>query len=198
MKKLLLSTVVCAVSLSFNTSASLKSANKFKFVGDTQYAELCQAAATNDLGLFKKNVKQHSFLLSTSKSKMLMLLTSEDNFQCDGKSLVEFSQSRGSQDVANYLTSASAKVETASTSRYKFVGDKDFKNFCKSAVTNNVSLFKRAVSSQIGNLGFSKKEVMDKVLQDDNVTCAGESLSKFFESREASNIMNYIAKKSAK
>jgi hypothetical protein len=198
MKKLLLSTVICAATLSLNASASLKSANNFKFVGDTEYAELCQAAATNDLGLFKKNVRQHGFRLSTSKSKMLTLLANGDNFQCAGQSLVAFSESRGSQDVADYLTSTAAKVENASTSKYKFVGDKNFKNFCKSAVTNNVGVFKRAVNSQIGNLGFSKKEVMDRVLDADNVTCAGESLSEFFQSREASNVMNYIAEKSEK
>ena len=198
MKKLLLSAVICAATLSINASASLKSANNFKFVGDTQYAELCQAAATNDLSLFKKNVKQHGFRLSSSKNKMLRLLANSDSFQCAGQGLVAFSESRGSQDVADYLTGAEAKVETASTSKYKFVGDRNFKNFCKSAVTNNVSLFKRAVSSQIGNLGFSHKEVMDKVLDADNVTCSGESLGEFFQSREATNVMNYIAEKSAK
>jgi hypothetical protein len=198
MKKLLLSAVICAATLSFNASASLKCANNFMFVGDTQYAELCQAAATNDLSLFKKNVKQHGFRLSASKNKMLMLLANSDSFQCAGQGLVAFSESRGSQDVADYLTGAEAKVETASTSKYKFVGDRNFKNFCKSAVTNNVSLFKRAVSSQIGNLGFSRKEVMDKVLDADNVTCSGERLGEFFQSREATNVMSYIAEKSAK
>lgn len=197
MKKLLLSTVICAATLSFNASASLKSASNFKFVGDTQYADLCEAAATNDLGLFKKNVKQHGFRLNASKRKMLMLLTSGDNFQCAGQSLVAFSESRGSQDIADYLTGTEAEVKTASTSKYKFVGDRNFKNFCKSAVTNNVSLFRRAVSSQIGNLGFTKKEVIDKVLDADNVTCAGESLGEFFQSREATSVMSYIADKTA-
>jgi hypothetical protein len=197
MKKLLLSTVFCAATLSFNASASLRSTDNFKFVGDTQYADLCQAAATNDLGLFKKNVSQHGFRLSVSKSKMLMLLTSADSFQCAGQSLVEFSTSRGSQDVANYLTGAEANVEIASTSKYKFVGDTNYKNFCKSAVTNNVGLFKRAVSSQIGRLGLTKKEVMDKVLDAENVTCAGESLGEFFESRDASKVISYITEKSA-
>lgn len=197
MKKLLLSTVICAATLSFNATASLKSASNFKFVGDTQYAGLCESAATNDLGLFKKNVRQHGFRLSASKRKMLMLLTSGDNFQCAGQSLVAFSESRGSQDIADYLTGNEAEVETASTSKYKFVGDRNFKNFCKSAVTNNVDLFKRAVSSQIGNLGFSKKEVIDKVLDADNVTCSGESLGEFFQSREATKVMSYIADKTA-
>lgn len=198
MKTLLLSTVICAATLSFNASASLKSANNFKFVGDTQYAALCEAAATNDLGLFKKNVRQHGFRLSASKSKMLMLLTNADNFECAGQSLVEFSESRGSQDVADYLTGTDAKVETAATSKYRFVGDRDFKNFCKSAITNNVNLFKRALSSQIGNLGFNKKEVMGKVLEADNVTCAGESLGEFFQSHDATNVMSYIAEKTQK
>ncbi|MBU3003158.1 hypothetical protein [Paraglaciecola arctica] len=197
MKKLLLTTVICAATLSFNASASLKSAKNFKFVGDTQYAELCQAAATNDLSLFKKNVRQHGFRLSASKNKMLMLLTSADNFECSGQSLVEFSKTRGSHDIADYLTGAEPKVATASSSKYKFVGDRDFKNFCKSAVTNNVNLFKRALSSQIGSLGFTKKEVMGNVLEADNVTCAGESLEDFFESREATNVINYISEKSA-
>ncbi|MFT7201352.1 MAG: hypothetical protein ACI9UD_003027 [Glaciecola sp.] len=195
--KMLLLTTICAATLSLNASASLKSANNFKFVGDTQYAELCQAAATNDLGLFKKNVKQHGFRLSASKDKMIELLANAEHFQCADQGLVAFSESRGSQDIADYLTGTDARVETASTSKFKFVGDRNFKNFCKSAVTNNVGLFKRAVSSQIGRLGFSKKEVMDKVLDADNVTCAGEGLSEFFQSREATDVMSYITEKTA-
>ena len=198
MKKLLLSTVICAATLSFNTSASLKSANNFKFIGDTEYAGLCQAAATNDLGLFKKNAKQHAFRLSASKSKMITLLANGEHFQCAGQSIVAFSESRGSQDIADYLTGSKASVETASTSKYQFVGDRNFKNFCKSAVTNNVDMFKRAVSRHIGNLGGSQQQVMDKVLQADNVTCDGESLGEFFKSREATNVMSYTAEKSAK
>ena len=197
MKKLLLS-AICTATLSLNASASLKSANNFKFVGDTQYAELCQAAATNDLALFKRNVKQHGFRLGTSKNKMLSLLASADNFECAGQGLVEFSESRGSQIIADYISGSEAKVVTASTEKYRFIGDKNFKNFCKSAVTNNVNLFKQALSRQIGNLGFSKKEVMDRVLDADNVTCAGESLVDFFQSREASNVINYISEKTTK
>jgi hypothetical protein len=196
MKKLLL-TAICAATLSLNASASLKSANNFKFVGDTQYAELCQAAATNDLDLFKRNVKQHGFRLGTSKNKMLSLLAAEENFECAGQSLVEFSESRGSQEVANYILGSGSKVEAASVNKFKFIGDKNYKNFCKSAVTNNVDLFKRALSRQIGSLGFSKKEVMDRVLDADNVTCSGESLGKFFQTREATNVMNYIAMKAS-
>jgi hypothetical protein len=190
MKKLLLSTAICAATLSLNVDATLRSANNFKFVGDTEYAELCQAAATNDLGLFEKHVKQHGSRLRATKGKMLTLLTSAENFKCADQNLIAFSEARGSQDIADYLTGSKT---TVSSSKYKFVGDKDFKNFCKSALTNNVGLFKRAVISQVGKLGFTKKEVINKVLDADNVTCAGENLSEFFQSREATKVMSYIA-----
>ena len=159
MKKLLISVVVCAATLSFNAIASLK------FVGDTEYAALCEAAATNNLDMFKSNVKQHAFYLRKSKRDMLNLLASGDNFQCAGQSIPSFAQARGAVDVANYITSENADQQVASTSKYKFVGDTNYKNFCKAAVTNNVALFERAVSSQVGRIGSSKKEVMDKVLE---------------------------------
>ena len=191
MKKLLMSVVVCVATLSFNASASLK------FVGDTKYAGLCEAAATNDLGMFKSNVKQHAFFLRKSKRGMLSLLASENNFQCAGQSIPEFAKSRGAADIANYITgeNSDSNAQVASTSKYKFVGDTNYKNFCKAALTNNVALFERAVSSQVGRIGTSKKEVMDKVLEDKNVTCAGQSLVEFFQERGATSVINYISEK---
>lgn len=198
MKKLLLTSFILSAALTTNVSASLKSAKSFKFIGDTEYAELCQAAATNDLDLFKKNVKHHGYRLSASKNKMLMLMTSGNNFECAGQSLVEFSQSRGAKDIANYLAGNAVKNETASTKKYKFVGDKNFKNFCKSALTDNVNLFRRAVSGQIGQIGVSKKQVMNKVLEAQNVTCGGQGLNAFFEQQQATKVMGYIAESISK
>jgi len=198
MKKLLISAAICSAVLSTTVNASMKSAEKFKFIGDTQYAELCQAAATNDLVLFKNNVKHHGMRLSASHKKMLSLLANDDHFKCAGQGLVSFSKARGSLDITNYLVGTEAKVETVSTSKYKYVGDNTFKNFCKSAVTDNVDLFKRAVSRQIGSLGVSKKEVMNKVLAADNVTCAGEGLTEFFKQRQASSVLGYITESLAK
>ncbi|MBL4630707.1 MAG: DUF3718 domain-containing protein [Paraglaciecola sp.] len=197
MKKLLMSVVVCAAALSFNANASLKNAGNFKFVGDTKYAALCEAAATNDLDLFKRNVKQHAFSLGHSKRGMLILIASEDNFTCSGQSIANFAQSHGAADVASYITGDSSDTDeqVTATSKYKFVGDTNFKNFCKSAVTNNVALFERAVSCQVGRLGSSKKEVMDKVLEGENVTCSGQGLVEFFQERGATNVINYISGK---
>lgn len=198
MKKLLISAAICSAILSTHVSASMKSATKFKFIGDTQYAELCQAAATNDLALFKSNAKHHGARLSASHKKMLSLLASDQHFKCAGQGLVSFSKERGSVDITNYLMGTEPKAETVSTSKYKFVGDNSFKNFCKSAVTDDVNLFKRAVTGQIGSIGVSKKDVMDKVLAADNVTCAGEGLTEFFKQRQASSVLGYIAESLAK
>lgn len=197
MKKLLISAVVCVATLSLNASASLKNGNNFKFVGDTKYAALCEAAATNDLDLFKSNVKDHAFSLGFSKRSMLRILASGDNFQCGGQSVPNFAKSRGAADVANYITGedTGSNEQVASTSKYKYVGDTNYKNYCKSALTNNVELFKRTLSSQVGSIGSSKQEVMDKVLEAENVTCAGQGLVEFFQERGATSVINYISEK---
>jgi hypothetical protein len=197
MKKLLISSLVCAATLSMNASASLKSANNLKFVGDTQSADLCEAAATNNLDMFKNSVEEHAYSLSASNRGMLRLLANENYFQCSGQSIAEFAKTRGSKDVVSYLTGESkvANAETGSLSKYKFVGDRGFKNFCIAAVTNNVEIFKRAVISQIGNIGISEQEVLDKVLEAENVTCAGQGLVEFFQQRQATSVMEYIADK---
>ncbi|MGS2721806.1 hypothetical protein [Paraglaciecola aestuariivivens] len=193
MKTRILTTVLLTATLSMSASASMKNSNKFKFVGDTEYAGLCKAAATNDLHKFKINLKQQSFRLNTNQGQLLSWLANADSFQCAGQGIVAFAQQRGSTDVANYITGENANVEVASSKQYRFVGDNGFKNFCKSALTNSVSLFKLALNKQIGNLGMSKKDVLNKVLEADNVTCNGKALGEFFEQQKASSVLGYIA-----
>ncbi|MFT2092553.1 hypothetical protein [Paraglaciecola sp. 2405UD69-4] len=195
MKKLLISAVLCATTLSFTATAALKTSNNLRFVGDTEYASLCEAAATNNIDAFKSDVRQHAFNLGKSQHNMLKLLKSSENFQCDGQSVSEFAQSRGAADVASYISGDYAGQQLASADKYKFVGDSSYKNFCKAAVTNNVQLFKTALSSKVGSLGASRQEVMDTILEADNITCAGQSLTEFFEARGASSVISYIADK---
>jgi hypothetical protein len=195
MKKLLLS-VICTATLSFNANAGLKGASQFKFVGDTQFAALCEAAATNDLALFKSTVASHAQWSRKNTGQMLDILVQENNFSCADKGLVAFSEDRGSVDITDYIIAGQdLESRVASTSKFSFVGDTQFAGFCRSAVTNSLSLFKRAVNSQIGSLGASRKEVLNKALAANNVTCAGVGLSEFFEQRDASNIMGYVADK---
>ncbi|MFT2092790.1 DUF3718 domain-containing protein [Paraglaciecola sp. 2405UD69-4] len=198
MKKLLLSVVIAATSFSFTANAALNSANKFRFTGDTEYAALCEAAATNDLDLFKSNVREVAFSLGKSKRNMLNLLASAENFSCSGQSISEFAKAHGAADVAGYVNNENTSNSQLASSKYKFVGDSAYKGFCEAAVTDNAELFERAVSRQVGSIGASRSDVMDKVLDAEGVKCAGKGLVEFFQERGANSVINYISEKVAK
>lgn len=192
MKKLLLSVVVASVAfVSVTANAGLK------FVGETKYAGLCEAAATNDTNLLEKSVSQHASEFGLSRNRMLAIIIKKSHFSCGGKGLVEFSEIRGSSDVVNYLTlknsQATPKIEQAS-SKYKFVGDRDYASFCKSAINNDLGQFKRAIKSKVGRLASSREEVLNIALEGENISCDGVSLAEFFEKNNATNVLDYITK----
>lgn len=85
---------------------------------------------------------------------------------------------------------ANAALEGAK--KVKYVGDTNFASFCQAAVTNDVSLFKRSVSRQVGVLAGSKQKVLDLVLDADKVSCAGQGLVEFSENRQATDVVNFI------
>ncbi|WP_289032070.1 hypothetical protein [uncultured Paraglaciecola sp.] len=198
MKKLLLTAVVTFATFSFSANAALNTANKFKFTGDTKYASLCEAAATNNLELFKSSVRETAYSLGKSKRSMLNLLASADSFSCAGQSVAAFAQSRGATDVASYVNGDSASEGQLASSKYKFVGSSQFKSFCEAAVTDNAEMFERALSRQVGSIGASKSDVMDKVLDAEGVKCAGKGLVEFFQERGATSVINYISEKVSK
>ncbi|MDU0356243.1 hypothetical protein RS130_22250 [Paraglaciecola aquimarina] len=190
MKTILLSAVVV-----FTASMSLTANAGMKFVGETKYASLCEAAATNNTQMLKQSVRQHASEFGFSNKQMLRVIAEENNFQCSGKGLVEFSEMKGSVDVANYLTSTDSQstpeVQQAS-SKYKFVGDSEFASFCKSAINNDLGQFKRALSRQVGNIASSRQKVLDIALEGNNISCGGVSLTEFFEQNNATNVLEYI------
>ena len=55
-----------------------------------------------------------------------------------------------------------------------------------------MNLFKRAVSRQVGVLASSKQKVLDIVLDANNVSCAGKGLTEFSETRQATDVVNFI------
>ncbi|MCF2948080.1 DUF3718 domain-containing protein [Paraglaciecola aquimarina] len=191
MKTLLISVVVaCTASLSFTANAGMK------FVGETEYAPLCEAAATNNAGQLKKSVIQTAREFGYSERKMLNVLNQENNFQCSGQNLVEFAEVRGSTAAVNYLTgnqaSATPVIQQAS-SKYKFVGDNDYASFCKSALNNDLGQFKRAVNNKVGTLASSRKKVLSIALEGNNISCDGVSLVEFFEKNNATDVLDFIA-----
>lgn len=105
MKKLLVSVVVAAACLSFNASAAMQDSKKVKYVGDTEFASFCEAAVKNDANLFKRSVSRQVGVLASSKQRVLDLVLNAENVSCDGKGLVEFSESRQASEVVNFINS---------------------------------------------------------------------------------------------
>jgi hypothetical protein len=95
--------------------------------------------------------------------------------------------------VASVSFNATAALESAK--KVKFVGDTEFASFCKAAVNNDVSLFKRSIERQVGVIASSKQKVLDLVLDANNVSCSGKGLTEFSETRQATDVVNFIQTK---
>lgn len=193
MKKLLITTVISVGVLSFNASAATDNQKSFKFIGDTEYAGICKAAATDNVALFKKSVRQQLSWLNASKAKSLEILLNQDNFRCAELGVLEFAKTRGAQNLVDYLSDNEA--EEAPSKKFSFVGDTQYAGFCKAAITNNVNLFKRAVRTQVGSLATNRKDVLEIVLDENNVQCAGVGIAEFSEQRNATEVVEFIANK---
>jgi hypothetical protein len=94
--------------------------------------------------------------------------------------------------VSAACLSFNANAALQSAKNVKYVGDTEYASFCKAAVTNDVSLFKRAVSRQVGVLASSKQKVLDIVLDANNISCGGQGLTEFSENRQATDVVNFI------
>lgn len=193
MKKLLLSVVVATACACFslNAVAAMQGGKQFKLVGDTEFAGFCKAIVRNNVDLFKKNVAQQTGALTVTKSQTLDAVLDAMISSCADQDLVTFSQERNPPKVLSLIDSATVP-EQIQQSKYKFIGDRSFANFCKAAVTNNVDLFKHSVRSQVGILAGTTDEVLSLILDSNNVTCSGQGLTEFSQSRQATDVANYI------
>ena len=97
--------------------------------------------------------------------------------------------------VSTACLSFNAMAGLESAKNVKFVGDTEFASFCKAAVNNDVSLFKRSIERQVGIIASSKQRVLDLVLDANNVSCAGKGLTEFSETRQATDVVNFIQTK---
>ena len=94
--------------------------------------------------------------------------------------------------VAAATLSFNANAALGGSKQVKYVGDTEFASFCKAAVNNDADLFKRSVSRQVGVIASSKQRVLDVVLNAENISCAGKGLVEFSESRQATEVVNFI------
>ena len=78
----------------------------------------------------------------------------------------------------------------------RFTGDTEFAGFCKAVVKDDVRMLRSSVSRNIGLIGDSQREVLKVVSAKDGVTCNGVSLIEFSQSRDASNIYQFLTARS--
>ncbi|WP_296043858.1 DUF3718 domain-containing protein [uncultured Alteromonas sp.] len=78
----------------------------------------------------------------------------------------------------------------------RFTGDTEFAGFCKAVVKDDVRLLRSSVSRNIGLIGASQREVLKVISAKDGVTCNGVSLVEFSQSRDASNVYQFLTARS--
>ena len=91
-------------SLSLPAIADSKREDKYRYAGDMQYAGFCKAIVLNDLGLFKRNLKNKMADKSMTKKALLRKLTAKDGITCNGSDLVNFSMQREASEVYAFIT----------------------------------------------------------------------------------------------
>lgn len=99
--------------------------------------------------------------------------------------------------VAAIFSAVVSGANAGVNSNVKFVGDTEYAGFCKAVMNDNVVLFKRSLKRFVGPLGGTRQDVLERVLQNDNVQCAGQGIADFAQQRDAEQVSQYIKKFSA-
>ncbi|GAA0858693.1 hypothetical protein [Aliiglaciecola litoralis] len=76
--------------------------------------------------------------------------------------------------------------------KIKYAGDLEYASFCKAVVNNDQALFKSSLNRFVGELGSNRKQVLNRVLENDSVKCAGKGLVKFSSERNATEIVTFL------
>lgn len=104
------------------------------------------------------------------------------------------------QILAVLLSSSFALTAQATLTekpQVKYVGDTEYASFCKAVLEDNVLLFKRSLKRFVGPLGGNKQGVLQRVLENNNVQCAGQGLIEFSENRKATQVAKFISNSAA-
>lgn len=99
--------------------------------------------------------------------------------------------------VLSATVSISANAAMEKQTNFKFVGDTQYASFCKAVLNDNVKLFKRSLNRFVGPLGSSRRVVLERVLDDNNVKCAGQGIVEFSQQRQANKVAEFLSKAKA-
>ena len=91
------------------------------------------------------------------------------------------------------LCTLQAEAKMSLTGKVKYSGDLDYSAFCDAVVNDDVNILKHSVSRKVGVIASSKKEVIQKLMATDGMTCNGLDLITFAEQRNATEVYKYFS-----
>lgn len=77
-------------------------------------------------------------------------------------------------------------------SRYTFAGDIQFAHFCQAILQDDLSLLRKSVKQQVGELATTRRGVLKRLVSKGGVTCDGSDLLEFSRQRDASQVYAYL------
>lgn len=190
MKALKLFALVLSAVVSVSASA-VESQKRTVFVGDKEFAGFCKAVVENDLALFKRSLAKKVGLVGVTRDAVKAKILADNNVTCAGQDLASFAKRRNATNIIAYIKDEQVNVKTAEV--VKFVGDTEFAGFCRAAVNDDPVLFERSLKSQVGVIGFDKQDVLNIILDEAKVTCAGKGLVEFSQERNAKELVSYLS-----
>ncbi len=99
--------------------------------------------------------------------------------------------------VISFLFAFTANATMSNNTQVKYVGDTEFASFCKAVLDDNVMLFKRSLNRFVGSLGGNKQGVLQRVLENNSVQCAGQGLVEFSQNRKATEVAKFLSNSAA-
>ncbi|MGJ8679814.1 DUF3718 domain-containing protein [Paraglaciecola sp.] len=92
--------------------------------------------------------------------------------------------------IALFALNANAAMESKSKIKYK--GDTNYKNFCQAVVADDVSLLKKSLRSQVGEVSGSQKRVNNILITEKGIKCNGLGLTEFSKERAATQVAAFL------
>lgn len=78
--------------------------------------------------------------------------------------------------------------------KYRFEGDVKYAAYCKAILNDDLSLLKRSIRREVGDLASNERSVVRILLSDYGVKCDGENLVEFSIQRDAPAVYAYFNK----
>ena len=73
-----------------------------------------------------------------------------------------------------------------------FVGDTEYRSFCKAVLQDDVALMRRSFNNKVGVVASRKRDVYQMLLSQENLACNGKGIIEFSKERKAEQVLSYL------